>query len=139
MEEPTNFSLSLAELEDCDWGKPKPRSTFMVRRIYALREKPLDSFTADEIRLAVGQGVGFPYILDLAFKRLEVDPLLEGDCYPGDILSNLILADPTVWEQRPALRSKLSTLYARALSGPAEELQFFRESLGLPEDGSGPN
>ena len=135
----TDFSQSLESLEACNWGEPEPGATNMVRQVYLLRRKPLDSLTNNEVRLAVGQAVGVPFILDLAFMRLEQDPLLEGGCYPGDILSSLIRADATIWDQRPVLRAKLTELYERAMNGPSDDLCSFRESLNLPEGNAGVN
>lgn len=132
----TDFDLSLQTLEASDWGEPDPGDTHMVKRVYSLRRKALRSLTDDEVRLAIGQRVGFPFVLDLAFERLRDDPLLEGGCYPGDILSALIRADEAVWHNRPHLREKLSELYCQALAAPTDISETFRESLSLPQGNS---
>jgi hypothetical protein len=129
----TDFELSLEALEARDWGEPSADDTVMVKRIYALRRKPLRSLTDDELRLAVSQEVGVPFILDLAFERLANEPLLDGGCYPGDVLSSLIRADQSIWEKRSSLRETLAELYSRALNSPADVSDAFRESLALPE------
>jgi hypothetical protein len=132
----TNFDLSLQALEASDWGEPETDDTLMVKRIYSLRRKPLRSLSDDELRLAIGQEVGVPFILDLAFERLSNEPLLDGGCYPGDILSSLIRADQSIWAERPHLRESLAKLYSRALDAPPEVNDAFRESLALPESGA---
>lgn len=137
--EATDFSLSLQELEESDWGKPEPGTTHMVRRCHSLRRKPLDQLTNDELRLALGQEIGIPYILDLAFQRLESNPLLEGGCFPGDILSNLIRARNEVWAERPALRVKLAQHFEFAMQQPEEVTGSFREFLDLPPEGDSVN
>jgi hypothetical protein len=131
--DPTDFDLSLQALEASDWGEPRSGDTWMVKTIHALRRKPLRSLTDEELRLAVNQQVGVPFILDLAFQRLAKEPLLEGSHYPGDILSALIRADPSIWTDRPHLRKELSSLYRRALDAPADVNDTFREFLSLPE------
>jgi hypothetical protein len=81
--------------------------------------------------------VGVPFILDLAFERLSEAPLLDGGCFPGDILSALIRADASVWDERPSLRGKLAELYREALDAPIEINDAFRESLSLPHGSAG--
>jgi len=36
-----DFSRSLQELEESDWGDPKPDDTWMVRTLHAIRRKPM--------------------------------------------------------------------------------------------------
>lgn len=129
----TDFNLSLQALEVSDWGEPDADDTHMVKRIYALRRKPLHSLSNDELRLAVSQAVGVPFILDLALERVSSAPLLDGGCYPGDILSALIRADESVWNERPNLREMLPELYRQALDAPIDVNDAFRESLSLPD------
>lgn len=129
----TDFNLSLQALEASDWGDPKPDDTQMVKRIYALRRKALHSLSNEELRLAVSQSVGVPFILDLALERVSNAPLLEGGCYPGDILSALIRADESIWDKRPKLREKLPELYRQALDAPIDVNDAFKESLSLPD------
>lgn len=132
-----DFSRSIQELEESDWGDPKPADTWMVRTIHAIRRKPVSSLTDEELRLAVSQQVGEPFVVFLAIERLEQDPLLEGGCYPGDILSALIRqTSEEVWDSNPGLRSKLTSSYERALARAAEDTDSFRESLGLPSGGA---
>jgi len=132
-----DFSRSLQELESSDWGDPKPDDTLMVRTLHALRRKPVSSLTDEELRLAVSQRVGESFVVLRAIERLEQDPLLQGDCYPGDILSALIRqTSEAVWDSAPQLKNKLTALYKRALARATEETESFRESLGLPPDGA---
>ena len=86
-DQPPDYSRSLQELDGCDWGDPEDNDTLMVRALHAIRRKPMISLTDGELRLAVSQRVGEPFIVWLAIDRLEKVPLLEGDYYPGDILS----------------------------------------------------
>ena len=132
-----DFNRSPQELEASDWGDPEADDTLMVKTLHAIRRKPVNSLTDGELRLAVSQRVGEPFVVLLAIDRLERAPLLDGDCYPGDILSALIRqTSQSVWDSYPQLRAKLTTLYNRALAATPDEAESFRESLGLPSDGS---
>ncbi len=128
----TDFRRSIQQLEESDWGDPDRDATYLVQRCHALRRKPLGELTDDELRVAVGQQIGFPFVLDLAFQRLEKNPLLEGGCFPGDILANLVQAPDDAWSERPELRERLKQHLQFALRQPPGMTEFFREFLKLP-------
>ena len=130
----THLARSLEELEGSSWGEPDETDTIMVKRVYALRKKPLGTLSDDEVRLAVSQRVGFPFIVDLAFQRLEQDPMLEAENYPGDLLAALIRTKDDFSEERHDLRARLADLYAYAMAQPMDVACSFREILGLPLD-----
>ncbi|MGN6269230.1 MAG: contact-dependent growth inhibition system immunity protein [Sphingomonas sp.] len=131
-----DLGLSLEQLDGVDWGEPAPDDTNLIKAVHALRRKPLCHLTNEEVRLALSQRVGDEVIVELALLRLEVDPLAEGDCYPGDILAALIKYSETdVWQQKPEFKQKLQRLYKRAMSRPSDETDALRDSLGLPTDG----
>ena len=136
---PTDFSLSLEELTGLIEGDPREAPTPMVAAIQTSWKKPLAQLTAEEIGLLIVQMYGLPYILDLVFSKLEADPLYNGGHYPGDVLSNLIRAEPGVWDSRPNLKDRLPKLYQQALRRPLDENDAFRESLGLPDAGTASN
>lgn len=135
--QPTDFARSIEELEGCDWGEPEADATEMVQRCYALRRKPLERLAPDELGLAVRQRIGIPYILDLAVAVVCDEPLLEGDFYPGDVLSALLKLPDEDWRLRPELRQDLGPILQRAMAEfsarPAEDGEAFRSSLDLPD------
>jgi hypothetical protein len=132
-------SKSLQDLEGEDWGDPTTAETPMIRRVLALRRKPLKDLSNGEVRLAVGQKVSFPLILELAVERLSHDPLLEGDYYPGDVLAALVRLDEKDWAGRDDLRSRLAELFRRAINLSSEDADDFRANLELPSNGSRAN
>jgi hypothetical protein len=132
-------SKSLQELDGVDWGDPAVAETPMIRRVLALRRKRLADLSNSEIRLAVGQKVGFPVILELAVDRLSSDPLLEGDYYPGDVLSALVRLDEKEWSGRDDLRVRLGELFTAAMKASSDDADDFRASLELPTSGSRAN
>lgn len=104
----------------------------MIGRVLALRRKPLEDLTHGEVRLAVGQKVGFPFVLELAIERLRADPLTEGDYYPGDVLATLVRLDEKDWAGRDDLRADLAVLFRQAMEQSTKDADAFRESLQLP-------
>lgn len=128
----TDWSKSLQELDGADWGDPKTAETPVIGKVLALRRKPLASLTDGKIRLAIGQRVGLPFILQLAIIRLRADPLIEGDCYPGDVLAALIRLDEEDWNGRNDLRTALAELFGQAILQTNEAADAFRDSLELP-------
>jgi hypothetical protein len=129
-------SKSLQEIDGEDWGDPETAETPMIGRVLGLRRKPLRELTHGEVRLAVGQKVGFPIVLEVAIRRLRADPLIEGDYYPGDVLAALVRLDEDDWEGRDDLRSDLAELFRQAMEQSSEDADAFRESLQLPSSGS---
>jgi hypothetical protein len=128
----TDFSLSLEELTGIKEGDPDDGPTPMVAAIRRSWKKPLNEVSDDEIGRLVVQHYEYPYLLDLVWPKLEADPLFDGGYYPGDVLSNLIRAEGSIWADRPEYRARLEDLYRRALRRPADENDAFRETLQLP-------
>jgi len=135
----TDLSQSIEQLSGVDWGQPEASATLMIKRCFALVKKPLNRLGNDEIRLAVSQKIGDPFIIDLAMARLEADPLLDAEHYPGDLLAALVRAGDDFWKERTGLRERLSTHYNYALQQPLDITGTFRESLGLSLHFGDPN
>lgn len=136
--EQIDCSKSLQELDGLDWGDPETAKTPMIGRVLALRRKPLAELTNGEVRLAIGQKVGFPFVLELAIKRLRADPLIESEYYPGDILAALVRLEEEDWEDRDDLRADLVVLFRQAMEQSTEDADAFRGSLQLPSSGRRP-
>lgn len=131
-----NFEETLNTLEGEDWGEPDYGS-YVVRTVHALRKKRLLDLTNEELRLALSQRVGLPYILDLAFSRLRMDPFIGGDFYNGDIIAALVLAEQSIWQDRSDLRNELAGLLQKALVlADTDEFSggMLREAIRRPAD-----
>lgn len=50
----------------------------------------------------------------LAIEKLDGDPLVEGDFYPGDLLHGVLTVDPGFWIGRDTLRGKVQRIAAHA-------------------------
>jgi hypothetical protein len=88
--------MSLQELEQHDWGEPAFDSS-LAATCHELRRKPLNQYTAEDLRIMIGQGIGLSFLVPLAVERLEAEPLAEGACYPGDLLAAISKLDETFW------------------------------------------
>ncbi len=137
--EQTDLSRSLEDLTGRNAGDPEGAPTPLVEWIIRSWKKPLKNLSDEEIGRLVSQQDGYPYVLDLVWPKLEADPLFEGGYYPGDVLSNLIKADPRIWADRPEYKARLQTLYQRALERPEEENDAFLASLQFPGAGASMN
>ena len=51
----------------------------------------------------------------LALARLEEDPLIEGDFYPGDLLENVLRLDESFWRLHPKEHLRTREVAERAL------------------------
>ena len=108
-------SKTLQELEGEDWGEPEFES-HVVANAHRLHRIPLCEFTVEDLRFMIGQQCGLRYLIPIALERLHVDPLIEGECYPGDLLSAVLRADSRFWVASPELRAGASRVAERALS-----------------------
>jgi hypothetical protein len=121
------------------WGDPRDSPTSMVEAILRSWKKPLIELTNEEIGGLINQHDGYPYILDLVWPKIESNPLFDGGYYPGDVLSNLIRADPKIWNDRPAYKDQLDQFYTQALGRSPDENYAFRDSLDDPNSIDSPN
>lgn len=84
-----DYARSLEQLENNYWGEPTYDS-YVVRTCHAMRKKPLNEVTVEELRLVIGQGFSLDYLMPLAIEFLKRDILAEGDLFEGDLLVNVI-------------------------------------------------
>jgi CDI immunity proteins len=67
----------LQDLEQDDWGEPTYDS-YLVTTVHRLRRKPLGEFTVEDLRIMIGHGIGLPFLIPMAVKHLEDEPLAAG-------------------------------------------------------------
>jgi len=106
---------SLQQLEGHDWGEPNYNS-YLVIECHRLRRVPLREFTVENLRMMIGQRIGREYLVPLALERLEEDPFAAGDCYPCDLLENVLGCDARFWQQHAAWHRQAATIAERAIS-----------------------
>ena len=108
-------SKTLQELEGEDWGEPAFESG-VVENAHRLWRVPLREFTAGDCRFMIGQQIGLEYLIPIALEHLRIDPLVEADCYRGDLLRAVLRADSPFWLASPQLRAEATELCERALT-----------------------
>ena len=76
--------------------------------------------------MLIGQDVGTKHLVPLAIGFLEVEPLVEGDYYPGDLLLSLFRLPRVYWSANPDAFKRLLSVAERA----KHELSVQTEALG---------
>jgi hypothetical protein len=105
---------TLEQLEGHVWP-PADYDSYLVSTVHRLRKKPIAEFTAEDLRIMIGQGVGLPHLMPLAVGVLEQQPLAEGDFYPGDLLSSVVGAESWLSGQT-ALADRVVAVVCRVLA-----------------------
>jgi hypothetical protein len=106
---------TLDELEGHVWGPPTYDSQQLVQTCHRLRTKPIGDFTTEDLRIMIGQSIGLPYLLPIAVERLEQNPWLAGDMYPGDLLKMAAKAAFS-WRTRKDLAARMRAIIEKALA-----------------------
>jgi contact-dependent growth inhibition (CDI) system CdiI-like immunity protein len=118
---------TLEELESEDWGEPNFGS-HVVTECHRLRRVALCEFTAENLRIMIGQQIGLEYLIPLALERLREDPFAEGDFYRGDLLENVLRADSRFLVGHPDYRRGIAEIVSRAFSSLESLEKFERQT-----------
>ncbi|MBI4955267.1 MAG: hypothetical protein HY908_24805 [Myxococcales bacterium] len=94
-------------------------------------EQPLRSYSVEDLRIMIGQGIDLPYLVPIALEVLAREPLSSGDYYEGDLLVAALRVPPAFWLVNPAARRTLVAI-VEPLSPPrdlaADVAAFVRRS-----------
>lgn len=90
-------AATLESLEGRYWGDPPPGASNLVRTVHRLRRKTIASLSPEHLRVMIGQSVGLVHLVPLALDALMVCPLVEGDFYPGDLLTAVLRVERAYW------------------------------------------
>jgi hypothetical protein len=96
----TDLDKTLDQLEGIEWGEPTFNSHLVIN-CCRLRRVPLKDFTVEDLRLMIGQAISPEYLVPLALGQLELDPMVSGDYYDGDLLESVQRLPSGFWEQHP--------------------------------------
>lgn len=102
-----DISKTLQELDGQDWGEPVWQSG-LVTECHRLHQTPLRDFEPDDFRRMIGQSFCLEHLVPLAMELVKAEPLLEGMCFPGDLLCALLRSDHAFWASNPELQDELS-------------------------------
>ena len=108
--------ITLEDLDGERWGEP-PFDSYVVRTCHALRRKPVNTLTDEELRLAIGQGIGLIWLIPLALQRLAEDPFRCGDFYEGDLLASISRVAAGYWAEHPEDKVVLASKVVPAALG----------------------
>lgn len=87
-----------------------PFATDLVSKCYSYRNLPIGELSIEQLRLLISQSIGLLYLVPLALQRLQVNPLVEGDLYEGDLLISVLRVGMMFWETNPDYKVKLIEL-----------------------------
>jgi hypothetical protein len=121
--------ITLDTVDPPAWGPAPPDATPLIRRCHDLRTKPLRDFTPEDLRIMIGQRPAPHRLVGLAVERLRSEPLVEGGCYPGDLLTSVLRVEPGFWALFPDLEVELR----RATDGLHERSELHPELQELIE------
>jgi CDI immunity proteins len=126
----TDQSRTLEELEDENWGE-QGYDSYLVQTIHKLRRKPIGAFTIEDLRIMLSQKVGMEHFTPLALDRLETDPFVSGDFYPGDLLGAVMAISREYWLTHPAEAARMRTVadYAEELLNNHDEVDEIKTRL----------
>ena len=129
-------SKTLQDLENSDWGDPDTGETPMIRKCLTLRRKPLQDFSIENLRLAIGQQMGLKFLIPMAMLHLTQNPLSQGDLYPGDLLWGVLRVPEEKWlesDEMLALRVELRLIAERLLDKTrdmdSEQKEIFQDLI----------
>ena len=108
--EPATEQLSLEEIERDFWGSAPPGATRLIATVHELRQRPIAALGPEDLRILLGQRVGLALLVPRALDRLEVDPLVEGDFYPGDLLVAVLGVPDSYWRDHPEQLARARTV-----------------------------
>ncbi|WP_339743358.1 contact-dependent growth inhibition system immunity protein [uncultured Rubinisphaera sp.] len=104
---------TLQELESEDWGEPDYH-THLVQTCHKLRRVPLADFTVGDLRIMIGQNISLLFLIPLALEKLEKAPLVESNCYPGDLLKVVLDVPETFWNVHTDMRELIREIVLRS-------------------------
>ena len=107
-----------------DWqDQPRLQKTY-----YARLQKKISDFTAEDLRFMIGQGAGLGHLVPAAHGLLKKNILVEGDMYPGDLMSRVLNIESNFWEKHPDLKKKTKTLFQKQ----SKELLAYQDNESVP-------
>ncbi len=96
------------EKRECNnWGPIPADATSLMEKVYTLRKKDLGDFTVEDLRITIGQNLSLEILIPRAIDQLRIDLFASGNFYEGDLLQNVLRADPKYWKTHPAEKAEL--------------------------------
>jgi hypothetical protein len=107
----------------------------IVSRADKMRQKPVKDLTIDELRLMIHQNSSIRFLVPLAIEHLQIDSLLKGDGYEGDLLNAVLTVEKKFWlvdlkPYVPLMEGLVKTALALANEKPAQYKNFLHHCGG---------
>ena len=115
------MASTLEQIEGEIWPEPDFHS-HLVTTCYALRKKPIDQFSVEDLRIMIGQNFGVSHLFLYALKVLRDNPLAAGDFYEGDLLKSVLSSDFVRTSTNDLVLEELGTLCSIALDKAVEQI-----------------
>ena len=101
------LSKSIAELEGIEWPEPSLKQPSALARCHRLRQVPLSKLGLSDLRALIALDVGLEFVMPLALKAVEREPLVEAEHYRGDLLVAMLRVTPAFYRARPQIRTRV--------------------------------
>ena len=107
----------------------------IVSRADKMRQKPVKELTTQELRLMIHQNSSIKFLVPLAIERLQMDSLLKGEGYEGDLLNAVLTVEKKFWvvdlkAYIPLMSGLIDTALALAHDKPAVYKKFLEHCGG---------
>ena len=124
-----NASRTIEQLEASPWPDPHSDAPPHVHRCHSLRRVPIESLTAGDLRTLITQEIGLKYLMPTALCKLKVDPMLESEYYPGDLLCAAMGVSANYWQMATNELAELKQYAEQALSliAASSDPEHFRQ------------
>ncbi len=110
-----DHTKNIEELECDAWEIPEDGyPSRLVERCCTLRTIPVGELQPEDLRTLIGQNIGLIFLIPLALKLLERQPLMDAEFYPGDLLGYTLSRDDSFWQQHPEWKDKAQRIFAHA-------------------------
>ncbi|MDQ1087527.1 contact-dependent growth inhibition system immunity protein [Siphonobacter sp. SORGH_AS_1065] len=110
---------SINELESSEPFHSTEFESSLIATCYKLRDKKLQSYSTEDLRVMIGQNIGLTWLIPLALDKLQVDILAEGDFYEGDLLVSVLKTSPSYWRNHSLELATFTTLLEKSLTSLA--------------------
>jgi hypothetical protein len=97
--------LSLDQLED--YVPPAADATQLAPAVRELRRRPIGELDVEGLRVLLDHDEGLDILLPRAAVRLQWEPLLQGDRFPGDLLAATLGVDRAQWAKDPVSLTRM--------------------------------
>ncbi len=124
---PVDRTKSIEELSGYCWLE-SDFGSHVVMTSHAMRRKPLDELSLEDIRMGTMQHIGPTYLIPVAIEAVENDPMAESFNFPAEITLQLLLPHE-YWVWHPTLGDRLQRVYERVEEAADTQNDYWRTSI----------